>query len=193
MTDQKKEPTKKVNVPGSFRFSDHGSQDVCAFPHDALREIMSCCIVFRHLHPHSRWDLLCPSWHCFFCEPFFFTRIGQSSEGFEWDDTHPFAYLDRAIVFKAEKLARVVIETQHAIFPRHLGTAFFSPRKILTASMYLLRMMCSAHPSPEGLLLASSPPDSLLRVKPSFAACHSVMLTPTAEAQIFGSNKRHLS
>ena len=43
------------------------------------------------------------------------------------------------------------------------------------------------------LLLASSPPDSLLRVKPSFAACHSVMLTPTAEARIFGSNKRHLS
>ena len=35
-------------------------------------------------------------------------------------------------------------------FKGHLGTAFFSPRKILTASVYLLRKMCSIHPSPKG-------------------------------------------
>ena len=38
------------------------------------------------------------------------------------------------------------------------------------------------------LQLAPLTPDSLLPLKPHFAACHSVMLTPTGEAQIFGSN-----
>ena len=34
-----------VIVPGSAHFYDHGSQEVCAFPHDALREIITCFIV----------------------------------------------------------------------------------------------------------------------------------------------------
>ena len=184
MTHQRGAPTRKVTVPGSSHFSAHGSRQVSAFPHDALRVMISCFTVFGHLHPHSRWSLLCRSWHCFVCEFLLHTpKANQSSEGFEWNVTHPIAYLDCAIVFQLETLAHsssspaclLSGSSRHCVFSAHPDVDCFH----LSFSDDQFRPPI---PKKSVLLPASLPPDSLLPWKPSFAPCHSLMLTPTAEA-----------
>ena len=81
-----------------FHCSNHVPQEICAFPHDILHEVIPSFVNLRYQAPDLGYGLFCPHPQVLILESSFLARLRQASERMVRDFCDQCVYFNRTVI-----------------------------------------------------------------------------------------------